>query len=177
MAILEIRTFGDPILRAKSMPVTEFDDALARLARDMLETMYAAPGVGLAAPQVGVSKRLLVYDSGQEGQQGALCNAQVTWMSEETNEAEEGCLSLPGLYLPVVRASAVKVTAQDLAGNMMTIDAQMLHARILQHEIDHTDGILFIDRLTPELRKEAMKRLREQELGLAPAPSPGHSAL
>src|SRR5688500_8397390 len=177
MAILQMRTFGDPILRAKALPVTAFDEQLRRLGEDMFETMYAAPGVGLAAPQVGASKRFLVYDSGQEGERGALCNAEITWMSAETNEAEEGCLSLPGLYLPVVRASQVKVTAQDVTGATVQIDAEMLHARILQHEIDHTNGTLFIDRLTPELRKEAMKRLREQELGLAPSPAPGHSAL
>jgi peptide deformylase len=172
-----MRTFGDPILRAKAQPVSEFDDALRRLADDMFETMYAAPGVGLAAPQIGTSKRFLVYDSGQEGERGALSNAEITWMSEETYEAEEGCLSLPGLYLPVVRATQVKVTAQNLDGETIHIEAEMLHARILQHEIDHTNGVLFIDRLTPELRKEAMKLLREQEMGLAPAPAPGHSAL
>jgi peptide deformylase len=177
VTILQMRTFGDPILRAKAQAITAFDTDLATLAANMLETMYAAPGVGLAAPQVGVSKRMFVFDSGQEGQNGALCNVEITWYSEETNEAEEGCLSIPGLYLPVVRSTSVKVSAQGLAGASLTIEAEGLYARILQHETDHTNGILFIDRLTPELRKEAMRRLREQELGLAPAPAPGHSAL
>jgi len=177
VTILTLRTFGDPILRTKAQDVTTFDDDLRTLAADMLETMHAAPGVGLAAPQVGVSKRLIVFDSGKEGENGALCNADVAWASDETNEAEEGCLSLPGLYLPVVRATRVVVRGVDVHGAPAEIEAEGLYARILQHEIDHTNGILFIDRLTPELRKEAMRRLREQELGLAPAPAPGHSAL
>lgn len=177
MSVLTLRTFGDPVLRTGAQDVTSFDNDLRTLAADMLETMYAAPGVGLAAPQVGVSKRLVVFDSGKEGENGALCNAEITWMSDETEEAEEGCLSLPGLYLPVVRATRVVARGVDIHGAPAEIEAEGLYARILQHEIDHTKGILFIDRLTPELRKEAMRRLREQELGLAPAPAPGHSAL
>jgi peptide deformylase len=177
MSILTLRTFGDPILRTKGQDVTTFDDDLQTLVDDMFETMYAAPGVGLAAPQVGVSKRLLVYDSGKDGAKGSLCNGAIAWASDETNEAEEGCLSLPGLYLPVVRATRVIARGLDPSGAPLEIEAEGLHARILQHEIDHTNGVLFIDRLTPDLRKEAMRRLREQELGLAPAPAPGHSAL
>ena len=177
MAILTLRTFGDPILRTPAQAVTTFDADLRTLAADMLETMYAAPGVGLAAPQVGVSKRLVVFDSSAEGQKGSLCNGEIAWASEETNEAEEGCLSLPGLYLPVVRSTRVVAQGSDVNGEPIEIEAEGLFARILQHEIDHTNGILFIDRLTPELRKEAMRRLREQDLGLAPAPAPGHSAL
>jgi peptide deformylase len=177
MAVLPMRYFGDPILRAKAADVTTFDDELRRLAQDMLDTMRDAPGVGLAAPQVGVSKKLVVFDSGVEGESGALCNGEITWFSEETNEAEEGCLSLPGIYLPVKRSTRVRVKGFDTHGNPVEHDAENLLARIFQHEIDHTNGVLFIDRLTPELRKEAMKRLREQEMGLAPAPAKGHSAL
>ncbi len=177
MAVLQMRYFGDPILRTKAADVTQFDAELARLADDMLDTMHEAPGVGLAAPQVGVSKRLITYDSGAEDESGALCNGEITWYSEETNEAEEGCLSLPGLYLPVVRSTRVRVKGRRVDGTPVEIEAENLLARIFQHEVDHTNGILFVDRLTPELRKEAMKRLREQEMGLAPAPAKGHTAL
>ena len=170
MAILTIRTLGDPILRSKAAPVTAFDNDLAQLAADMHETMRAAPGVGLAATQVGRLLRLFVYDSGDEGESGSLVNPQITWASDETVEAEEGCLSLPGTYYPVARALAVKVRAQDVIGTTVEKEAEGFLARIFQHEIDHLDGILFIDRLAPELRKEAMKALRDQDFGMAPPP-------
>jgi len=169
VAILTIRTLGDPILRSKATPVTAFDDDLAQLALDMHETMHDV-GVGLAATQVGRLLRLFVYDSGDEGERGTLVNPQIVWASEETEEAEEGCLSLPGTYYPVTRATAVKVRAQDLAGAPIEKEAEGFLARIFQHEIDHLDGILFIDRLAPELRKEAMKALRDQDFGMSPPP-------
>ena len=170
MAILTIRTLGDPILRSKATPVTAFDDDLAQLASDMHETMRAAPGVGLAASQVGRLVRVFVYDSGDEGERGTLVNPEIVWASEETEEAEEGCLSLPGTYYPVTRAIAVKVRAQELSGAPIEKEAEGFLARIFQHEIDHLDGILFIDRLAPELRKEAMKALRDQDFGMSPPP-------
>ena len=170
MAILTIRTLGDPILRSKATPVTAFDDDLAQLASDMHETMRAAPGVGLAASQVGRLVRVFVYDSGDEGERGTLVNPEIVWASEETEEAEEGCLSLPGTYYPVTRAIAVKVRAQELSGVPIEKEAEGFLARIFQHEIDHLDGILFIDRLAPELRKEAMKALRDQDFGMSPPP-------
>ncbi len=170
MTILEMRLFGDPILRTAATEVTMFDTDLARLAENMTETMLAAPGVGLAAPQVGVSKRLITYDDGQENS-GAIANADIAWESEETQEAEEGCLSIPGLFLPVVRALRVKVRAKDLTGQPIELEGEGLLARIFQHEIDHTKGVLFIDRLTPELRKEAMRIIREQQIGLEPSGS------
>ncbi len=171
MAILTIRTLGDPILRSKATPVTSFDADLAQLAADMHETMRAAPGVGLAASQVGRLLRMFVYDTGDEGESGALLvNPEITWSSEETVEAEEGCLSLPGTYYPVTRAVAVKVRAQDVTSVSVEKEAEGFLARIFQHEIDHLDGILFIDRLAPELRKEAMKALRDQDFGMAPPP-------
>ena len=170
MAILSIRTLGDPILRSKATPVTSFDAELAQLALDMHETMRAAPGVGLAASQVGRLLRMFVYDSGDDGESGTLVNPEITWFSEETVEAEEGCLSLPGTYYPVTRAVAVKVRAQDVAGAPVEKEAEGFLARIFQHEIDHLDGILFIDRLAPELRKEAMKALRDQDFGMNPPP-------
>ena len=170
MAILTIRTLGDPILRSKAALVTSFDADLAKLALDMHETMRAAPGVGLAASQVGRLLRMFVYDSGDDGESGSLVNPEITWSSEETVEAEEGCLSLPGTYYPVTRAVAVKVQAQDVSGARVEKEAEGFLARIFQHEIDHLDGILFIDRLAPELRKEAMKALRDQDFGMAPPP-------
>jgi peptide deformylase len=170
VALLTIRTLGDPILRSKAAPVTVFDDELRRLADDMHETMKAAPGVGLAASQVGRLVRMFVYDAGDEGESGTMVNPEIVWMSDETQEAEEGCLSLPGTYYPVTRALAVRVRAQDVTGTEIEREAEEFLARIFQHEIDHLDGILFIDRLAPELRKEAMKALREQDFGMSPPP-------
>ncbi|MGH2829222.1 MAG: peptide deformylase [Actinomycetota bacterium] len=168
--MLDIRLWGDPVLRSTARPVEVFDDALARLAQDMLETMRAAPGVGLAAPQVGADRRLFVYDSGE--QSGAICNPEIIWASEETQEVEEGCLSIPDVYLPVTRAMHVRVRAQDLAGATIVLEASEFEARIFQHEIDHLDGVLFVDRLTEERRKEAMRLIREMEVGERPPARP-----
>jgi peptide deformylase len=168
MGRLDIRTFGDPVLRTPAMPVTDFDEKLTALAADMRETMLAAPGVGLAAPQVGVPRRLFTFDSGEEN--GAYANPEIVWRSEETQEGEEGCLSIPGIYFPVVRALRVRVTAQLVDGTALEREAEGFLARIFQHEIDHLDGVLFVDRLDAEHRREAMRTIREAELGLAPAP-------
>jgi peptide deformylase len=165
-----MRLFGDPILKSKAQTVSTFDADLKRLADDMFETMRAAPGVGLAAPQIGLSKRFFVFDDGVTS--GAFANPEIVWFSEETQEAEEGCLSIPGIYLPVVRALKVRVTAQSLDGESVELEGEELLARIFQHEIDHTDGVLFIDRLTTERRREAMKLIRDADLGLAPAAPP-----
>jgi peptide deformylase len=169
MSELPIRTFGDPVLREPARPVEDFDEPLRRLARDMMATMKAAPGVGLAAPQVGRPIRLIVFDVGEEdGGFGALANP--TLRNEWGDQVgEEGCLSLPGLYFPVKRYAAVQAEAFDVDGNAVTIEARELLARVLQHEVDHLNGVLFIDRLEREHRSEAMARLREQALGLAPA--------
>jgi peptide deformylase len=176
MTVLAIRKFGDPVLRSPGLPVVEFDDKLAKLAADMHETMHAAPGVGLAAPQVGIPRRLFTFDSGEES--GAYANPEIVWRSDDTEEGEEGCLSIPGVFFPVVRAQSVRVSAQDLDGAAVELQGEGLLARIFQHEIDHVDGILFVDRLTPERRKEAMRLLREQALGAqAPAPPPKAKAL
>jgi peptide deformylase len=166
MSVLEIRTFGDPILRSPGLAVVEFDDRLRALAADMHETMHAAPGVGLAALQVGVPRRLFTFDSGEES--GSYANPEIVWRSEETQEGEEGCLSIPGVYFPVVRAMSVTIRAQDLDGEPLTQDAEGFLARIFQHEIDHLDGVLFVDRLDHENRKEALRQIREAELGLTP---------
>ncbi|HJR18493.1 MAG TPA: peptide deformylase [Actinomycetota bacterium] len=169
MGQLDIRTFGDPVLRSPALPVVDFDDKLEALAADMRETMLAAPGVGLAAPQVGVPRRLFVFDSGEES--GAYANPEIVWRSEETQEGEEGCLSIPGIYFPVVRALHVRVTARLVDGSPIEREAEGFLARIFQHEIDHLDGVLFVDRLDPERRREAMRTIREAELGLTQAPA------
>jgi peptide deformylase len=150
--------FGDPVLRTRAGEVTEFDAALRRLADDMLETMYDAPGVGLAAPQIGIQKRMFVYDIG-EGP-GVVVNPVLEEVSGEYTH-DEGCLSVPGLYWPISRAMHARVTGQDLDGNPIELEGEELMARMLQHEIDHLDGKLLLTRLTDEQRKEALKVLRE----------------
>jgi peptide deformylase len=130
----------------------------------MLETMYDAPGVGLAGPQVGVALRIIVFDDGNGPRR--LANPEVHDLQGE-QVGEEGCLSLPGLFFPVKRAMEVRVTGFELDGTPVEFEAHEFPARILQHETDHVNGILFIDRLAPEDRREAMRLLREQELGLA----------
>jgi peptide deformylase len=172
VAVLTIRTLGDPILRTKAERIREFDADVATLASDMHETMDAAPGVGLAAPQVGRLLRLFVFNDREVeiSQRGSFCNPEIVWHSEETEEAEEGCLSLPGTYFPVVRWSHVKVRAQDVTGAEAEHEAEGFLARIFQHEIDHLDGVLFIDRLAPEVQKQAKRALLDQDFGMAPPP-------
>ena len=174
VALLRVRTLGDPILRSASAPVATFDDEFESFIQDMFDTMDDAPGVGLAAPQVGRAVRAFVYDARDEDEpaRGAMINPTIVWMSEDTEEMEEGCLSIPDTYFPVERARAVRVEAVDLRGAPITAAAEGFLARIFQHEIDHLAGVLFIDRLAPELRKEAMRMLRDQDFGMAPPPRP-----
>ena len=167
MSVMPIRTFGDPVLRDPARPVESFDHALRRLADDMIETMHEAPGVGLAAPQVGRSLRLIVFDIQDEEGPRALANPVLRDEWGEQVE-EEGCLSIPGLYYPVQRAMKVWAEGVDLSGNEVTIEAEELLARVLQHEVDHLGGVLFIDRLEAEHRAEALAALRDQALGLQP---------
>jgi peptide deformylase len=167
MSVLPIRTFGDPVLREPARPVESFDAALRRLADDMIAAMHEAPGVGLAAPQVGRPLRLIVFDLGDEAGARALANPVLLNEWGEQIQ-EEGCLSLPGLYYPVRRALRVMAEGYDLDGNAVTIEAEELLSRVLQHEVDHLNGVLFIDRLEAEHRSEAMAALRDQALGLAP---------
>ena len=168
MSLLPIRVFGDPVLRERARPVERFDGALRRLAADMIETMKEAPGVGLAAPQVGRALRLIVFDPGEEEAPRALANPV---LRDEWGEqvGDEGCLSVPGLYYPVRRHLRVQAEGYDLDGHEVDIEAHELLARILQHEVDHLNGVLFIDRLEAEHRSEAMAALRDQALGLQPA--------
>ena len=166
MAKLQIRQFGDPALRQKAKEVERVTDAHRRLVADMLETMRDAPGVGLAGPQVGVLERVFVWEVGDE--HGAVFNPRIVASSEDEVESEEGCLSLPGLYYPVTRPESVTVEGVDENGDPVKLDADELLARVCQHEIDHLDGVLFIDHLPEDLRKEALRSLRDRALGLAP---------
>ena len=162
MAVLPIRKFGDPVLKQRVRPVERVTEVHRRLIADMMETMRAAPGVGLAAPQVGVLERVFVWEV--EDRHGAVINPRIVFQSQETDEEEEGCLSLPGLVYPVRRAVEVHIEGLDAAGDILTLEGRDLLARVFQHEIDHLDGVLFVDRLPEALRREAMKRLREQVL-------------
>jgi peptide deformylase len=174
MAPYSIRLVGDPVLRQRASEVTDIDGKLVKLAADMLETMYEAPGLGLAAPQVGVQKRLFVYDVG-EGPQ-ALINPVV---SESDGEwvYEEGCLSVPGLSWEIVRPKQIHLTGVDLDGNEVSFDADELLSRMFQHELDHLDGVLLLERLDEETRKAAMRAIREQRLAIETPAEPKGSGL
>ena len=166
MTLMPIRTLGDPVLREQTRPVEAFDTALRRLAEDMLETMYEAPGVGLAANQVGLSIACFVYDD-REGGSGFVANPIVSDLLGE-DVIEEGCLSIPGPYHPTMRASRVRLRGGDLEGRPIDMAAEGLLARIFQHETDHLNGMLYIDRLTDEGRRDVMRQLRELEMNAPP---------
>jgi peptide deformylase len=168
MAVLRIRTFGDPGLRERAREVDKITDVHRRLVDDMLETMRAAPGVGLAAPQVGVLERIFVWEVDDE--HGAVVNPMIVESSDEEAVYEEGCLSVPGLYREVSRPARIKVEALDLDGNPLSIALDEFKARVWQHEIDHLNGVLFIDRLPADERREALATLRSQALGITPPP-------
>lgn len=168
MAQYRIRTYGDPVLKQRAAEVTEIDGRLATLVEGMIRTMYDAPGAGLAAPQVGVQKRLFVYDANDGQGARVLINPTITEARGEW-EYEEGCLSVPGLYFPIVRPKEVHVTGYDLDGNEVSIEADEFAARLFQHELDHLDGRLLLELLEPEQRKAALRALREREMGIAPA--------
>ena len=165
MTVIPIRTFGDPVLAIAARDVETFDASLARLADDMLETMYAAPGVGLAGPQVGLSIRFFVFDSGQ-GERGAIANPVIS-EAEGEEESDEGCLSVPGLYYPTTRFLRVRLDGLDLDGAPVTLRGEGLLARIFQHETDHTNGLLYLDRLHRRERKRAMADIRDRDLASA----------
>lgn len=163
MAIYPIRTFGDPVLRQTAEPLEEFDEALERLIEDLLETMYDAPGVGLAAPQIGISRRVFVYDIG-EGP-GHLVNPELLETSGEW-EFEEGCLSVPGRFWSIKRPGLARARGFDLNGNPVELAGDELMGRMLQHEIDHLGGTLLLTHLPRDLKKEALRELREEALGI-----------
>ena len=171
MAILPIRQLGDPVLREVARSVASFDEALARLAGDMIETMYDAPGVGLAAPQIGVSLRVIVFDDNGGDGARVLANPEISDLEGEEIR-EEGCLSVRGPFSDLARALRLKARGSGLDGQPIEFVAEGLLARILQHECDHLDGTLFIDRLSLEARREVMRELREQELR-CPGPRAG----
>jgi peptide deformylase len=162
VTLMQIRTLGDPVLRETSTPVVVFDEALRRLAEDMIETMYAAPGVGLAANQVGLRMSCFVYDD-REGNAGFVANPEVSDLEDEET-LEEGCLSIPGPFHPTVRALRVRLRGSDPDGRPLDIRAEGLLARIFQHETDHLRGMLFIDRLDDQGRRDVMRQLREFEV-------------
>jgi peptide deformylase len=162
VTVLRIRTLGDPVLRETSSPVEAFDDALRRIVDDMLETMYAAPGVGLAGNQVGLRTACFVYDD-REGHAGFVANPRLS-EPEGEETLEEGCLSIPGPYHPTVRAARVRLVGVDLDGEPLDIVAEGLLARIFQHETDHLNGMLYIDRLDDAGRRDVMRQLREFEV-------------
>lgn len=166
-ALRYVRKFGDPVLRTKALPVERFDAALAAEAQRMGELMHDALGVGLAATQLGVLHRVLVYRAHVDDPLTVLVNPQIEWASDELETAEEGCLSLPGVHLEVERAQALRVRARDEHGEELTIEAEGLPARIIQHEVDHLDGVLILDRVSREQRKQAMRAMRDAVTALA----------
>ena len=164
MPIREIVMMGDPVLRQEAEEVTRFDADLSALVRDMFETMYHAEGIGLAAPQIGISKRVIVVDLRREDEpdeQVAVVNPRVTWSTKETEKESEGCLSIPGLEEVVQRPFGVRVEGSDPRGGPIVIEAEALYARALQHEIDHVDGILFVDRVSALKRRMLMKKWKK----------------
>ena len=163
MATHQIRIFGDPVLKQRAAEITDVDGKLAKLVDDMIDTMYAAPGAGLAAPQVGVQKRLFVYDAGDDEGAKAIINPEIVESGGEW-EYEEGCLSVPGLFWPIVRPKQVLLKGYDLSGNEISIEADEFEARIFQHELDHLDGVLLLERLDSDTRKEALRTLRTRDL-------------
>ena len=164
MAIHEVIIMGDPILRTAAAEVDAFDPDLKTLVRDMFETMYHAEGIGLAAPQIGISQRVIVVDLRSEEQPEArlaLINPKVVWASKESEKAPEGCLSIPGLEEVIKRSSAIRVEAVDIDGGSIELETEGLFARVLQHEIDHIDGILFVDRVSALKRRILMKKWKK----------------
>lgn len=164
MAIYPIRTFGDPVLRLETKPVEDITDTLRTLAQDMIETMYEAPGVGLAANQIGVSKRMAVFDAQDELGPRVMINPRVVETSGEV-EMDEGCLSVPGYWWEITRPAFARVRAIDLDGNEVEYAGDGLLGRVLQHEVAHLDGGLLLDVLPKRTRKKALKDLRDEALG------------
>jgi peptide deformylase len=161
-----IRTYGDPVLRQRAAEVEDIDGRVARLAAQMIDTMYEAPGVGLAAPQVGVRQRVFVYDTDDGLGPRTIINPRIVEADGEWT-FEEGCLSVPGLSWPIVRPRRVHLTGWDLAGREVSIEATDYEARVFQHEVDHLDGVLLVERLDPEQRRQALAILRRRTVDLA----------
>jgi peptide deformylase len=158
-----IRRYGDPVLKSRATLVDRFDDTLRNQVARMAGIMSDAFGVGLAAPQLGISQRVLVYRVGAEAPVIALVNPEVEWRSDDSEEMEEGCLSIPGIEVEVERPVHVRIRARDEHGDDRMVEASGLEARVIQHEIDHIDGTLILDRVSKEARMEAIRTLREME--------------
>jgi peptide deformylase len=158
-----IRRLGDPVLKSRATPVDRFDDSLRRQASRMAGIMHDALGVGLAAPQLGISQRLLVYRVGPDAPVTVLANPELEWASGEVELGEEGCLSIPGIVVDVDRPVYVRVRGLDEEGEERVVEASGLEARVIQHEIDHLDGVLILERTSREERKRALRELREAE--------------
>jgi peptide deformylase len=162
MALKLVRKYGDPVLRTSALRIDRFDDRLLDEVRRMGQVMHDSLGIGLAATQVGVMHRLLVYRVESTGAIAALVNPELEWSGKETELMDEGCLSLPGVLVEVERPIHVRVSGQDERGDPILIEASGLEARVIQHEMDHLDGVLILDRTTRDQRKAAMRTLRER---------------
>jgi peptide deformylase len=171
MAPYEIRVIGDPVLKQKAADVTDIDAKLVRLVDDMVQTMYDAPGIGLAAPQVGVQKRLFVWDLDDGTGPHSMINPEIVESDGEWTYVE-GCLSVPGLSWEITRPNAVHVVGRDLDGNEVSIEASELEGRMFQHELDHLNGVLLVERLDEEQAKDAKRKVRDLMLGVKPDPEP-----
>ena len=162
-ALSLIRKLGDPVLKSSATPVDRFDDSLRTQVGRMAAIMQDAIGIGLAAPQLGISQRLVVYRVGPDAPLIALANPEIEWISDDVEPGEEGCLSIPGVAVDVERPVHVRVHAQDEHGERRLVEASGLEARVIQHEMDHLDGVLMLDRTSREERKRALRELREAE--------------
>ncbi|MFQ5678505.1 MAG: peptide deformylase [Gemmatimonadota bacterium] len=162
MSVRQIRLLGDPVLRQKAVAVEEVDESVRRLIQDLLDTMYEADGIGLAAPQIGVPLRVFVYDVREEGAAGALVNPEILERHGSV-KGEEGCLSIPGLSEIVERSDRIRLRALDGEGREVVLEAEGLLSRCLQHEQDHLDGVLFLDRVSPLKRKMLLKKWAKME--------------
>jgi peptide deformylase len=175
-ALRHVVKYGDPALRSRARPVEVFDAALVDEVRRMGELMDDALGIGLAATQLGVMHRLLVYRVEQDAPLGVLVNPEIEWRGDDVETMEEGCLSLPGVGVEVERPVRVRVTAVDEHGSPLVVEASGLEARVIQHEVDHLDGVLILDRTSRDQRKQAMKAMREAMAGHPPPDTPAVSA-
>ena len=176
MATHAIRLIGDPVLKQRASEVTDIDGSLVRLVDDMVTTMYEAPGIGLAAPQVGVQKRLFVYDLHDGEGPRAMVNPEIRETRGEWTY-EEGCLSVPGLSWEIIRPNEVHIVGRDLDGNEIDLEVDELAGRLFQHELDHLDGVLLIERLDPDQRKLAKRAIREALFDDGPAEPAPHRGL
>jgi peptide deformylase len=175
-ALRHVRVYGDPALRSRARPIDVFDDALADEVKRMGRLMDDALGIGLAATQLGVMHRLLVYRVDPDAPLGVLINPEFEYKSDELETMEEGCLSLPGVGVEVERPLYVRVRASDETGAPVVVEASGLEARVIQHEMDHLDGVLILDRTSRDQRKQAMRAMREAVAGAPPDSSPAVSA-